>query len=269
MIYEKKEIPVGDLGSVVLTAYCADLNEEIDPLRRRPAAVICPGGGYAYRSFREAEPIALQMIARGINAFIVDYHVAPDRYPRPQQDAAAAMAYVRAHAEEYRIDPRRVALMGFSAGGHLAASLGVLGEKDEIFSPLNLTWEKVRPDLLVLCYPVITGGVYAHRGSFENLTGETDLAKHDALSLEKYVSACTPETFIWHTWADGAVPVQNSLLFASALAENHVRTELHIYPDGGHGLSLGTKETARGPEQIQEEVTEWVDLAARFIKGKE
>ena len=159
--------------------------------------------------------------------------------------------------------------MGFSSGGHLAASVGVMGRAADIWNEAGLDWQRdVRPNALVLCYPVITAGPYAHRNSFIRLTGSDDPKDHAALSLEKLVSAQTPPTFLWHTWTDEIVPVQNSLLFASALTEHHVKTELHIYPEGPHGISLANDLTAdprQSPGMIVPDVQGWFDLAVRFI----
>ncbi len=270
MLYGETEIPVGSLGSVVLRAYCPQCDPAWPAAYRRPAAVICPGGGYRRRDFNEDEPAALALAAEGINAFIVDYHVAPSRFPRPQQDAGAAVHYLRTHAEEYRLDPQRVCVMGFSSGGHLAASLGVTGQYPEIWQEIGLDWKKdVRPDALVLCYPVITAGRYAHRDSFSRLTGSENPADHSPLSLEKLVTPETPRTFLWHTWEDDIVPVQNSLLFASALAEHGIEAEVHLYPKGPHGIGLAS-DAAAHPEYQQHmivpDVQDWFRRAVRFIK---
>ena len=154
---------------------------------------------------------------------------------------------------------------------NLAASLGVLSAAPEIWAQLGCQWEDVRPDAMVLCYPVITGGPYAHRGSFDALTGTEDQTLHTQYSLETLVTPQTPPAFLWHTWEDGLVPVQNSLLFASALAENGVLAEVHLWPRGGHGLSLANDQTS-GPEAssylIVPEVQPWIDLACRFLRAE-
>ena len=270
MLHSEIDIPVGSLGTVTVKTYCPRPDPACPAHFRRPGAVICPGGGYRRRDFNEDEPVALALAARGICAFVIEYSVAPARFPRPQRDAGAAMGFVRANAEEFCLDPGRVALMGFSSGGHLAASLGVMGNRDDIWNGIGLDWKKdVRPDALVLCYPVITAGRYAHRNSFVCLTGSGDEQDHEPLSLEKLVSSETPRTFLWHTWDDGIVPVQNSLLFASSLAEHGVRTEMHVYPRGPHGISLAsdlTADPAANPAMIVGDVQGWLDLAVRFIR---
>jgi len=229
----------------------------------RRSVVICPGGGYNHLSPREGEPVALRFAAMGFNAFVVKYRVKPHLYPAPLMDAAWAMAHVRRHAEEYHADPDKIALMGFSAGGHLAGLLGTTWQEAERFEPLRP--EMIRPNALVLCYPVITAGEFAHRGSFLCLTGSEDERAHALFSVETLVSEATPPTFLWHTWEDGAVPVENTLLMAAALRAHRVPAEVHIYPRGGHGVGLGTEVTAMKPEQVLPEVQGWPELVKEFV----
>jgi len=245
---------------VVLETYLTD-NRAVEPERRRPLALIFPGGGYHFRSDREAEPVALRLLGLGIQAVIVQYSVAPARYPQALREAAEAVAYARAHAEEWLCDPRKIAVMGFSAGGHAAAHIGV-------------KWHQMpqgaacRPDAMILCYPVITSGPFAHRNSFLQLLGEE---QHDALcpevSLERFVTDQTPPAFLWHTWEDEAVPAENSLLFATALRTHHIPCELHIWQRGVHGISLSNAEV--NPEdgyRQRPECRVWIDMAARWLK---
>ena len=251
-----------------MDVYVPQVSQDIDPHVQRPGIVICPGGGYHYLSLREAEPIALRFASLGFNCYVVWYRVAPHCYPLPQQDVAAAVAWVRAHAGETHTHPDKIAVMGFSAGGHAAGSLGVLWPRSELWEPLALTPDLVRPNAMVLCYPVISGGVFAHRGSFDNLSGTGDTAAHTAYSLDNLVTADAPPVFLWHTWEDGLVPVENSLLMASALRRCGVTVEMHLFPFGGHGLSLATEQTAAAgnPGHIVPECAAWPDLAARFLR---
>ena len=244
---------------VVLETYLTD-NRAVEETRRRPLALIFPGGAYAYRSDREAEPVALRLLALGVQAVIVRYSVAPARYPTALKEAAEAVAYARVHAEEWLCDAHRIAVMGFSAGGHAAAHIGIRWQD----MPQK---EACRPDAMILCYPVITAGPHAHRGSIENLLGEKYGALCDTVSLEKHVSDGTPPAFLWHTWEDEAVPVENSLLLACALREHGVPCEMHIYRRGGHGMSLGSEEVyALGDGNIHPECQGWPEMAAHWLK---
>ena len=263
MIYEKIVLPHGGR----LTAYCPDNLTEIGDTRDWPAVLICPGGAYAMVSQREAEPIALQMVARDVSAFVLEYDVAPARYPTQLLQAAEAMAYIKENKAKYHVD--KVSAMGFSAGGHLAASLGTKWQEELLNKELCKPNELFRPDSLVLCYPVITAGEFTHAGSMENVTGSADPKDWEAHSLENFVTDKTPMTFLWHTWEDDGVPVENSLLFASALRKAGVVTEMHIYPHGVHGLSL-SNERVTFPEEFYSTmvpaVRNWIEMAARWIK---
>ncbi|MBQ9196739.1 MAG: alpha/beta hydrolase [Clostridia bacterium] len=244
---------------VELETYLTD-NRAVEPERRRPLALIFPGGGYHFRSDREAEPVALRLLGLGIQAVIVRYSVAPARYPQALREAAEAVAYAHAHAEEWLCDARKVAVLGFSAGGHAAAHIGVRWQEQK-------QGAACRPDAMILCYPVITSGPHAHRGSIDNLLGEEQKALIDAVSLEKHVSDQTPPTFLWHTWEDEGVPVENSLLLACALREHGVPCEMHIYQRGGHGMSLSNDEVyPPWHDNIHPECQGWIDMAARWLK---
>ena len=253
-----------ELPKCLMHAYVPERVECITALR--PSVVICPGGGYRFRSDREAEPIALVFAAKGFNCFVVEYHVAPAVHPAALFDVAHAVAWVREHADEYFADPNAIAVMGFSAGGHAACHLGVRWHEEELMASFGLTPAQAQPNAMVLCYPVITAGPYAHRGSFEHLTGSDDLAIHAQFSLEEKVTAQTPPTFLWHTWEDGSVPAENSLFFACAMRRCGVQGEVHIFPKGGHGIGLANPLTSDSPEQNIPECAQWPDMAARFLR---
>ena len=268
MLGQRTLIPSSGGARIPLDVYIPEVTDEIDGDIRRPAVVICPGGGYQLLSRREAEPVAVRFAAAGFNIFVLWYRFAPHRYPLPQQDAAAAVAHVRAHADEYNTDPNRIAILGFSAGGHLAGSLGTLWQREELWREMGLAPAQVRPNAMVLCYPVISGGEYAHRGSFENLTGTRDTARHAEYSVDGWVSENTPPAFIWHTYEDKSVPVQNSLLMAQALARHGILTELHVFPYGAHGSSLCDGQTSgtRNPQYVLPDNAVWVEMAQRFLR---
>lgn len=251
MINEKvflKEIFSGLCGSdydSVLTTYILDNSEEIRPGFKRPSVVICPGGGYEFTSDREAEPVALRFAAAGFNAFVLRYSVKTVRYPAQLLEVSAAVAHIRSMSEKWHVDENKIIVCGFSAGGHLAGSLGVFWNADFIKDKLSIEYGQNKPNAMILSYPVITSGVFAHKGSFDYLLGkESTQEERDKLSLEKLVNEYTPPAFIWHTFDDKTVSVENALLFASALKEKDVPFELHIYNKGIHGLSLCDEITA-------------------------
>lgn len=221
--------------------------------------IVCPGGGYAGRAAHEGEPIARWLNSIGASAFVLDYRVRPYRHPIPLGDAQRAIRTVRARAAEWRVDPRRVGILGFSAGGHLAGSAGTLFDAGQTDAADPIDRQSSRPDALILCYPVITFGEFRHNGSMVNLLGENpDPALREKLSLENSVTPQTPPTFIWHTSDDAAVPVENALLFAAALHKSKVPFALHVFPRGRHGLGL-----AGGVA----EVSQWTALCAEWLKG--
>lgn len=219
-----------------MTAQLIDGNP--NNVEKRPAIVIFPGGAYAIVSDTERERIALAYATAGFHTFLVDYCVKPHTHPLPILNAAKAIKLIRENAEEWHVDPDKVAVCGFSAGGHLAGSISTMWNDSSIFSSDEEKNKIHRPDATILCYPVISGGENGHKGSFVNLTGsETENKLWKSYYLENRVDADTPPAFIWHTWKDNGVPVENSLLYASALRKNNIPFELHIYPDGPHGLS--------------------------------
>lgn len=235
--------------------------EPADQETRKGAVVICPGGGYGYLSPREAEPVAEAFREKGYMPLILYYDVeSPVLGTRPMEQAAWAVKHAR------ELQPGSpVFICGFSAGGHLAASLGVHWDDQALFAPEE--WkESHRPDGLILCYPVITAGPKAHRESIRRLAGEGDWTY---FGLEQYVSRNTPPAFIWHTAEDGTVPVENSLLFAGRLSENKVPFELLVYPYGVHGLSLATPEVAEPDKDrwADEHVAGWFDACIQWMEN--
>jgi acetyl esterase/lipase len=237
----------------------------LDGAKKRNTVLVCPGGGYGFTSEREAEAIALQFNSAGFHAFVLYYSVAPRKHPQPLLDLSRAMCILRENSLEWKINSDKIAVCGFSAGGHLTASLGVHWDKDY----LNIPGVEIginKPNALILSYPVITSGEFAHQGSFNNLLGEdADNSLFEVMSLEKQVSEITPPTFLWHTFSDNSVPVENSLLFAQGLRKNNIPFELHIYPEGPHGLSLATEETAAEGMGVYLHVATWMGLCIEWL----
>jgi len=235
--------------------------------KKRAAVLICPGGGYTHTSPREAEPVAMQFTARGYHAFILYYSVAPNRHPQPLLDVSRAMCIIRKNSDNWNIDGNKIAVCGFSAGGHLAASLGVHYDKPWLETEGIIIGEN-KPNAMILAYPVITMKEFTHKGSRDNLLGQSaDEVLINEMSLETQVSEKTPPAFIWHTAEDKAVPVENSLMFASALHKYKIPFELHIYPYGSHGLSLANKETDSGNLGEYPHVSGWIKLCVEWLDG--
>lgn len=269
MIHKPIEICIkGSQYRCQMFAYFHEQSVEMKE-KLRPVILICPGGAYRSTSDREAEPIALQFLAAGYHVAVLRYSTVPARFPEALMQLALAVHILRKNAEEWKIDKNRIIVMGFSAGGHLAASLGVFWNQEFLFERLGVPAKQLQPNGLILCYPVITSGEKSHQGSFINLLGldYDNLVKRSKVSLEKQVTRDTPPTFIWHTATDDLVPVENSILFFQALCAAGVRAEMHIYPNGPHGLALATNETS-GPhgELIQEECKSWMKLAKDWVK---
>ena len=271
MIYEKIFLDVPNEGEpVLLTAYLPENSDQIDPDRTRKTVILCPGGGYRFVSDREAEPVALQLLAADINVFILTYNVfTKEQFPQQQLELARAIQYVKENAQRYHVKDGKVIVMGFSAGGHLACCLGTMYNDPILTKPLNASPEDIRPDGMVLSYPVITAGQFAHEDSFRRLFGTEDRSVWEQGSLEKRVHPGTPPTFLWTTYEDALVPMENTLLLANALRKNGVSMELHIFPHGPHGLSINTPNVY-GPK-VQSvsftapEINVWLSLAQRWI----
>lgn len=260
----------GSLEGARLITYIQDYTDAID-IQKRPLVLLCPGGGYCHTSDRESEPMALKFLSMGYHAAVLRYSVAPAKYPTALLELAKSVQLIREHADEWHVDRDKIIVEGCSAGGHLAASYGLFWKKPFLAEALGLTGEDaeavLKPNGMILCYPVITSGEFAHKGSFDNLLGEGQEALREELSLEKHVSQDVPPVFIWHTFADQVVPVENSLLFVAALRRENISTEFHMYPRGCHGLALANKltVTARGWEN-EPDCANWIYLAKNWIE---
>jgi acetyl esterase/lipase len=209
--------------------------------------IVLPGGGYEHRADHEGAPVAEWLNKNGISAFVLHYRLSPKQQCIPLEDGKSAIRYVRAHADEYGIDPSKIGILGFSAGGHLAAITGTVYE-EQPFTIAGVTqYISSRPDVMILCYPVITMEQYGHAGSRLALLGaETSAEQMVAYSAEQRVTSQTPPTFLWHNADDDVVPVQNSLQMALSLEQHHIPFELHIYESGGHGQGLALEHPVMG-----------------------
>ncbi len=241
----------------VITAYIPK-NKKTDT-----AVVILAGGGYSMRSDHEGEGYARFLGSNGICAFVADYRVAPHRFPLPLLDARRAVRWVRFNAEKYGIDKNKVAIMGSSAGGHLAALTSTYYEPIDFEGIDDIDKEDFIPSAQILCYPVIKllGAKVAHLGSGKNLLAEKQVDLGEELSPDLIATEKAPRAFIWHTFEDGCVPVCNSLDYAKRLKDVGVFTELHIFPYGGHGIGL-----AKGDYKDHKSVRQWSDLLLNWFK---
>lgn len=244
MIYKKTELA----ENVFIEVYAPQKPASY----KRDAILIIPGGGYGeICDDREGEPIALDFMQKGYACFVLHYSVGEKaKFPRPLIEASKAMKYIRDNAKEYNINPDRVFAMGFSAGGHLAASLGILWHLKEIYDEIDMPYGYNKPTGILPIYPVISANVPTHIWSFYRILGTEDLTKEDRekYSLEMYVDEKSSPAFICHTSTDQAVPVQNSLCLATAYANAGIPVELHIFKDAPHGIALGNEITKCGNE---------------------
>jgi acetyl esterase/lipase len=217
-----------------------------DPARATGAAVvICPGGGYGGLAPYEGADYARFLNEYGIAGFVLKYRLGPTGYHHPAmlQDAARAVRTVRANAEQWKLDPKRIGIMGSSAGGHLASTLLTHYDSGKPDAADPIERQSSRPDLGILCYAVISMGDLGHRGSRDNLLGtNAPPALIRELSNELHVTKDTPPCFLWHTFEDKGVRLDNSLQFAEALQKANVPFEIHVYQKGPHGIGLGTHE---------------------------
>lgn len=247
-----------------LDVMCHSPSNEVGVDRLRPAMLVIPGGAYVFVSEREGEPIALEYIRHGFNAFVLRYSLAPDFvFPTQLREAAMAMIFIRENAAKYNVDVNNVASIGFSAGGHLCGCLGTMFDCKEL-SDLGKA-DLIRPNAVILSYPV---SVYAdetrsHVQSFNNVTQNNEQLS-ERLSLERCVCANSSPAFIWHTVADDCVPVYGSIVLAGAYDKHKVPFELHLFEQGGHGLSTCTKEV----NSVNESASKWIEVSVNWLKAR-
>lgn len=247
------------LGAPV-RGYLWDDYDTLQAHKTRPALVICPGGGYHWCSPREKDAPALEFLSMGYQVFVLDYTCYPGDMSdfRSLRELGETVRLLRERSGEWHIDPAKIAVLGFSAGGHLVASLGAFWNDPEVGLP-----EGARPDALVLCYPVISTREFAHEGSAENISGG-DEAYRDKLNLLRRVTADFPPAFLWHGGDDDTVPPENSLLLAVELKRHAVPFEYHLFSSGGHGISTCDQEV----ETPDETCRPWVALCKAWLNRR-
>ena len=249
-----------------LAVYLPDnLSEMKRQEQKRPCLLICPGGGYSMVSQREAEPIAFHFLPQGYNVFVLRYSVSPNRFPTQLREVAAAMEMIYQNADNWHCDTDKIAIMGFSAGGHLAAHYSNAYNWPEV---REMFPESKAVNASILCYPVITADPkHAHLGSFQNLLGKTELTDEEKVrfSCNHMVTEQTPPTFLWHTRPDTCVPVMNTLLYVQALVEHDVPFAVHIYPEGWHGLATVDHTTNNELSPAIMHAGDWLDAAIKWL----
>ena len=254
-LYNEYSLAKKDGITGTLTAYLCDDGAT------HPALLVIPGGGYRSLAPHEGVDIAHAFCQKGFNCFELTYSLAPNAYPVQLSESVMALDLIRARADEFCIDKSKVAVIGFSAGGHLASTLATIGCDARVEKYVGKRLNTV-PNAALLLYPVINlDSEIAHVGSADNVSGgDAELKAY--LSTEKRVDKNTPPTFLAHAQTDETVPYQNSLVFADALAKSNVPYELHVFPDGWHGMGLGTEDD----DEASRSWSTWVDMALAFLK---
>lgn len=256
---------------VSLTCYIQPRHNALPNQKALPAVIIFPGGGYKMLSEREADPIAFSFLAKGYNVFILRYSIQEYAvFPQPMVEAFQAICHVRQQHERYNIHPDKIALLGFSAGGHLAASVGTLWNRHSFQQLANVSGEEHKPNALILAYPVITSE-WMKLNIEENLKtilsdkfADSEMIK--TITCSENVGRHTPPTFLFHTTEDQSVPASDSLKFAAALDAHQVPYELHIFQHGPHGISLANSLTDDGTGlKIESEVQVWFSLCTTWL----
>ena len=268
---------------ITLTAYLWEPSTDLNR-QPRPAVLICPGGGYRFLSDREAEPIALRFMAMGYQAFVVRYRIHREGdsdclYPESIIDVGRAMLSIRAHAEEWRVDMSRIALCGFSAGGHNVLMYAELWDKPVITDALGCQPDDIRPAACIAGYPVTDGSLVwgavpdgdPIMGTFQPYavaTMGTDHPTAEQIALASPAlgdASAMPPTFLWATSEDGLVNVRHTLHMAEALSKAGVPFEAHIFEKGGHGLALADQTTSNAPHEMNPDAAKWIDLCDAWL----
>ena len=267
-LYDYFKLARPENAKAILTGYVLEPYPDYCQNRTRPAMLVIPGGGYGHVSNREKEPMALKFVSESFNAFTLEYSVSPVGHPAQLIEACMAMLYIRENAKELHVIPDKISAIGFSAGGHLCSMLATMFDDDAVKKVFGDKYLLCRPDAVILSYPVITSGEgVTHGGSFNVLAGDNKELR-DSLSTENRVKENTPPAFIWATFTDNAVPVENSLLMANAYRKAGIPFELHVYSHGPHGLSLVNLETAciGREDHVDTAIQTWFNLAITWLK---
>ncbi len=261
-LYEYFGLKKNEYTDGVLTCYIQECTDAVNTERRFPSVVIFPGGAYRYLSPREAEPLAMRYYAVGFSGFVLSYSIAPLSFPTALREAAMAIRYLRENADELSLAPNKIAALGCSAGGHLLGTLSTLYNSE--FVPESL--HSARPDASIYCYPVVTTGEKSNIESVYNISGGNEQIA-SMLSVEKLVHKDCPMAFIWHTYEDTSVPVKNSLLLAGAYEDAGVPFEMHIFSQGGHGMSTCDEVSNRSDNvpKCSTLTPKWIELSIKWL----
>jgi acetyl esterase/lipase len=294
MITEKKKV-WGGKRSATYTKYLLSNSVEIDSGHRYPAVIICAGGGFFRITEREQQPVAMFFLSQGFHVFVLNYITKSDGiayYPEPVMDLAKLLIIIRDNAQAWNVNPEQIAVVGFSAGGQICASLSTQWNSAELIKQLEVSEcpKKIRPDAVVLCYPLLdylyqrkrmtedeSGNCFSHsigmkKQDFMQIFFEAGVGinptEEDFRKASPYyhINNETPPTFIWHTAADELIYAEQSLRYARKLGENHIPYEIHIFEEGAHGLSMATDSSASNTELINPDVAIWPGLAVKFLK---
>lgn len=265
---EYKRYIINEKSGAYLDRFCHTPSPTAMPnMLKRPAVVVCPGGGYSSCCPREGDPVAYQFLAADYNTFVLNYSINEHAvFPNSLLDLCAAMKLIREHAEEFGVIEDKIAVLGFSAGGHLTASLGVYWNDPEIMEKSGCKKGENKPNALMLIYPVISTSWMENNDVMYRLVGDNDYNSYcKKLNLHTNVTKDTPPAFVCHTVRDGVVPCEDSIKFASSMIQAGVPCELHLFPNGPHGMALGTPETA-GIYTSDVSFAQWSGLAINWLK---
>ena len=271
--------------NVTLTTYVLDDSREMLKGNKRPAVLICPGGAYLFCSDREGEPVAMAFAAMGYHAFVLRYHVSGTaHHPQPMRDIGKAILTIRDHAEEWLVDMDKLAICGFSAGGHNCAMYATNWHLPVMTDFFKVDKEALRPAAVILGYPVSdyvymdqqvkessdpqAAGLFTMANQAFLGTGEASTDLLHEVSANLNVTSMTPPTYLWSTSEDSLVPVQNTIRMAHALADHQVPFEMHIFESGPHGMSLANQATATSMENMDKDAEKWIDLVDKWLKKR-